>query len=395
MAKIEAAKEEQELDKARKKADQSAEKTRMAMLEQLQKTLGKDGISFASDSPAFPDVISTGNAPLDRLLTPDIYEKTGKGGVPRGVVAEFYGPYSGGKSSLCLMLAKTVTQAKENVLWLDCENSFVNSWAESQGVDLDRVLKVEQSIGKSGEDFLQALEQSVVKGYFTLAVVDSVAGLVPKGILDSDMNEEARIGALARMMSRALPRMATAAKAGKCTIIFVNQIRQKIGVMYGNPETTPGGEALKFFASLRIRLAQIGSKKERGIVKEGEEIGIRSNIQVVKSRFGRPYRECVLPIYYTSERPKLIELLLDECLVNKVIKCKTKKRDDDSVHYFTLDGIPDLTGVEGLDEFKDRLKAEHVKEMVKRLQDMKIGIDAEIVAFAGGLKSDDPLKDCF
>jgi len=167
----------------------------------------------------------------------------------------------------------------------------------------------------------------------------------------------------------------------------------KIGVMYGNPETTPGGEALKFFSSLRLRLAQVGSKKERGIMRDGEDIGIRSIIQVVKSRFGPPFRETILPIYYTDERPKPIELLLDIALTSKVIRCRTKKRGEENVQSFTLEGFDRLSGVEGLDEFREKLDVRAIREIAKRIEDMKIAMSPDIRGFVDGLKENDPLGD--
>jgi recombination protein RecA len=291
------------------------------------------------------------------------------------------------------MLAASVTKAGGYVFWVDAENSFVDDWARKHGVDTSRVVKAEQGKGRSGEDFLTELNALCETGVFSLAVVDSVAGLAPKAILEAELADEARVGAQARMLSRALPKLIGAAKKGNTAVVFVNQIRQKIGVMYGNPETTPGGEALKFFSSLRIRLSQVGSRKERGIVKDGQEIGIRSVIQVVKSRFGPPFRETILPIYYTEERPKPIELLIDLALVSKVIRCRTKKKGEDSIQSFTLEGFERLSGIEGLDEFRDRLDVAAIREVAKRLEDMKIAMTPDIRGFVDGLNENDPLGD--
>jgi recombination protein RecA len=371
------------------------DKIRRAILEKIRRasTFDEDEIRFADEKMDKIDVISTGFAELDKILTPDLYEKSSQGGIPRGYVCEFFGPYAGGKSSLGLMLAATVTKAGGYVFWVDAENSFVDDWAKKHGVDTSHVVKAEQGKGRSGEDFLTELDAMCQTGVFSLAVVDSVAGLAPKAILEAELAAEARVGAQARMLSRALPKLIGSAKQGNTAVIFINQIRMKIGVMYGNPETTPGGEALKFFSSLRVRLSQVGSRKDRGIVKEGEEIGIRSNIQVVKSRFGPPFREIVLPIYFTADRPKPIELLLDMALTSKVIRCRTKKRGEDSVQSFSLEGFDKLSGVEGLDDFKEKLDVLAIREIAKRLEDMKIALMPDVRGFVEGLSADDPLGD--
>jgi recombination protein RecA len=366
------------------------EKILKAELEQIKKITGVNDIRLASQYEAVKDLISTGNAELDRIITPGIYDTTGAGGVPRGFVCEFFGPYAGGKSSLCLMLAAHVTAQKLRVLWCDPEGSYVPEWGETHGVNNEYVSYM--PAGHTGEEYLEAVQKAAASGLYVLVVIDSLVGLVPKQILETPLEDNARIAAVASMMSRAMPKLVPAAKKGNCTIAFINQIRFKMGVMYGNPETTPGGEALKFFASLRLRLSQIGAKKTRGIMRGDEEIGIRSNVQVVKSRFGPPFKETVLPIYYSNIKPLPIDRLLDLSLSNKVVRCKTNREGNEPVQHFTLPGFPALTGIAGIDEFKNALDNKSMEEIAKQLVEKKVVLEPDVVEYLKSM-ADDPTNN--
>lgn len=368
-------------EKKKKKEDKTAE----IRLQQLKKAMGidDDSVRAADQHVAIKNVISTGMADLDRILTPMYFEEHGIGGIPRGFVAEFFGPHAGGKSSLCMKLAASVTQAGGWVLWLDAEGSFVPEWAKLHGVDLKHVHIVDS--GKTGETYLEQIESVAAQGLVDLIVVDSVTALVPKEILETELEKEARIGAGAKMMTRALPRIIGTAKKGNTAIVFINQIRQKMGVMYGNPETTPYGEALKFYSSLRLRLSQVGSKSERGIMKGEDEIGIRTNAQVVKSRFGPPYKETIMPIYYTDVKPHPLDVIIDAALSARVVKSRSKRLStSEIVQTFTFGDIK----VEGIDEFKKELDNAKIKEMAKLIGEAKVSFDGEIQEYLKTLDID-------
>ena len=284
---------------------------------------------------AITGVISTGSTELDSILTPTFYEENQKGGIPRGFVCEFYGPHGGGKSSLCYKLASDVTRAKEIVTWFDIEGSFYPEWAENFGVDCSKVFHV--SSGKTGEEYLDGLKKTAASGNCSLIVVDSVTGIRPRKLMEQELDKEQRVGASAALMSRVLPDIVSAARKGNTTVVFVNQVRKGFA-HWGTFETTPHGEALKFYSSLRLRVGLLSAKKgKRNIMSKGEEIGIRSHISIQKSRFGPPFRECIMPIYFGGMVPDPLEVLLDLAMLSKVIKCKTKKGegDEDDSQTFT------------------------------------------------------------
>lgn len=313
------------------------------------------------------EYISTGDSELDRILAPTHFEETGIGGIPRGFLCEFYGPTGGGKSSLCMNLAASATQAKDPVFWIDAEGSYNPEWAQTRGIDT-RFLMVSEA-GKSGEAFMDELLTAASSGDFALVVVDSLTALQPQIVMDADLTKDPKVAAKALMMSRTCPLVVPAAKRGNTAVIFINQIRININVKYGNPEDTPGGQALRYFSSLRLRLAQLSASKGRGIMKGDEEIGIRSNVQVVKSRFGPPYRETVIPFYYSQEKPEPLDMLLDIGMSSKLIRVRTR----DNVQHFTLDGHKTLKSVPTIDEFRAELVAlpDEIKELARRIQEEK------------------------
>ena len=232
-AKASAEEPEEEPKDDKKPKKKSAPTPEQIRLEQIRKSRGvsDDTVRLADQHIAIKNVISTGLPDLDRILTPMLWESSGIGGIPRGFVAEFFGPFAGGKSSLCMKLAAGVTKGGGYVLWFDAEGSYVPEWAARHGVDNGKVIIVDS--GQSGEFYLEQVESAATKGQVDLIVVDSVTAMVPKEVLETNLEKEARIGAGAKMMTRALPRIVTAAKKGNVAVVFVNQIRQKIGVMYG------------------------------------------------------------------------------------------------------------------------------------------------------------------
>lgn len=383
--------------KSRSKPKLSAdEKKRKEVFERLAKATGKKGTDMlfsAAEMPNDFEVISSGSEDLDSILTPEKYEAEGVGGIPRGFMCEFFGPEQGGKSSLAMLFAATVTARNGFVFWADAEGSFVKNWAISRGIDTKRLYTV--PCGQCGEDYITDVCAAAGSGDFELAVIDSLAALEPQQLLETELTDDPRIGAKALMMSRACPRLTAAAKQGNCAIIFINQLRTKIGVKFGNPEITPGGKALKFYASLRLRIAQL-SKKGRAIMKDEDEIGIRSNVQVVKSRFGPPYREAILPIYYGNEKPHPYDMLLDMALTSKVIRSRTKKVGDDRIISFTLPDFDDLKSIIGIDDFKLELRKdpEAIRELARRLvEDKNKALDGDVEKFVESCGTEDPLAD--
>lgn len=377
------------------------------LLEQLAKRMGvkNDDMKLGSEHVSVTDVFTTGNSELDSIITPSYFEKTGKGGVPRGFLCEFYGPNAGGKSSLCLKIAGFLTTLKKaKVFWVDAENSFMEEWAQNHGVNLENLVMCPFS--ENGESYLTKVEIAASSGMFQLVVIDSLEALIPKALLEQGLEENAKIGAKAQMMSRACSKLVQAARKGHCTIIFINQIRNKI-TMYGDPETTPGGEALRFYASLRLRISQVSGKANRGITKDGEEIGIRSNVLVKKSRFGPPYKETILSIYYGDDKPHPLDMLIDLAMSNKIIKSRTKKvkgtsknAEEEDVQVFTfepinkageeIEGFDYLEKIEGFDAFKAALNLPAYEAMIECLQNVKKEkVDPEILFCVEQLKKED------
>jgi recombination protein RecA len=355
-------------------------------LAQLKKAMGLDeddnSITIGDQYESITEVVSTGVPELDRIMTPLLFSQTGTGGLPIGFVLELFGPHAGGKSSLAMKLTGQIHASGGNTAWFDVECSYVPEWAAKHGVQKNHLLIIDNKKGYSGEWFLKAVAEAALTKRFRLIVIDSLTALQPEEIQSAELTKEARVGAVAKMMSRAMPKLVTAARQGNCSIIFINQIRQKVGVFYGNPETTPGGEALKFYSSLRLRLAQVAGKNDRGIMREGEEIGIRTNVQVVKSRFGPPYRETIMPIYYDDAKPHPLDLILDAALSNKVIRSRSKKQENSGgeiIVTFTYDSPQyGQTKADGLDEFKKLLEGKHIVEIAERLsKEFKVAFDIE------------------
>lgn len=375
----------------KKKDKKKSNKVAEARLEQLRKAMGisekDDSVRMADQHLAIKDLISTGMPELDAILTPMIYEQKGIGGIPRGFVHEFFGPHAGGKSSLCMKLAANVTQRGGYVVWIDAEGSYVPEWAARHGVINDHVYYVDNT-GQTGETFLERAEAAAATGTVELIVIDSLAALQPKEVMECPLEKDARMGAAARMMTKALPRIIAAAKKGNTAVIFINQVRMMIGVMYGNPETTPGGKALGFFSSTRLRISQVGSKKDRGIMKGDEDIGIRSNVRIEKSRFGPPFRECIMPIYYSDIKPHPLDIIIDAALQSKVVKSRSKTTENgEKIHVFSFSDIKS----EGIDVFKNELTPAHIKVMATEvLAQAKIKFDDEIREYIRNLDKDDP-----
>jgi len=250
------------------------------------------------------EVISTGSVAIDLAL--------GVGGLPRGRIAEIYGPESSGKTTLCLSLIAQAQKKGGRAVFIDTEHALDPRYARILGVDVDNLLV---SQPESGEDALNIAATLIRSGAIDIIVIDSVAALVSKAELEGQFGDST-VGLQARMMSQAMRRLTAAITRTNCVTIFTNQIREKIGVMFGNPETTPGGRALKFFASVRIDIRRIGAIKDSA----GKVIGNRTRVKVVKNKVAPPYNECEFDIMYNegiSRTGSIIDLGLEHKILEK------------------------------------------------------------------------------
>lgn len=250
------------------------------------------------------ETISTGSVAIDLAL--------GVGGLPRGRIVEIYGPESSGKTTLCLSLIAEAQRKGGNAVFIDVEHALDPRYAKVVGVDLENLMV---SQPECGEDALNIAETLIRSGAIDVVVIDSVAALVSRQELEGQMGDTT-VGLQARMMSQAMRRLTAAISKTSCICVFTNQIREKIGVMFGNPETTPGGRALKFFASVRIDIRRIGQIKD----PSGKVIGNRTKIKVVKNKVAPPFTECEFDIMYNegiSMTGSLIDLGIEQKILEK------------------------------------------------------------------------------
>jgi recombination protein RecA len=295
-------KQTQELEN--KVADDRARAVELA-LSQIEKQFGKGSIMRLGSKEAIVpiSVISTGSISFDAAL--------GVGGVPRGRVIEIFGPESSGKTTITLQIIAEAQKAGGLAAFVDAEHALDPQYARKLGVDIDNLLISQPDYGEQALEITEALVRS---GAIDVLVVDSVAALVPKAELDGEMGDS-HMGLQARLMSQALRKLTGTVSKSRTSLIFINQIREKIGVMFGNPETTTGGRALKFYSSVRIDIRRIAAVKEGDVV-----VGSRTKVKIVKNKVAAPFREAEFDILYgegISREGDVLDLAVTQNVVDK------------------------------------------------------------------------------
>ncbi|MFT5171426.1 MAG: recombination protein RecA, partial [Candidatus Marinamargulisbacteria bacterium] len=262
--------------------NENKEKALEFALSQIERAHGKGSIMKMGQAPDLAiSTLSAGAVSLDLAL--------GVGGYPKGRIIEIYGPESSGKTTLALHAVSEAQKEGGTCAYIDVEHALNPTYAKAVGIDLDKLLLSQPDYG---EQALEITESLVRSGAVDLVVVDSVAALVPKSEIEGDMGDP-QMGVQARLMSQALRKLTGVVNKSNCIVIFVNQIREKIGVMFGNPETTPGGRALKFYASIRIDIRKVD------VIKSGVDIhGIKSKVKIVKNKVAPPFRFTELEIEF-------------------------------------------------------------------------------------------------
>ena len=285
--------------------EENTQKALDSAISQIEKDHGKGALMKLGAGSAYPDIesISTGSLTLDTAL--------GIGGLPKGRVVEIYGPESSGKTTMALQVIAQAQKQGGTAAFIDAEHALDPKYAENLGVNIDELLLSQPD---SGEQALEIADTLVRSGAISTLVIDSVAALTPKAEIDGDMGDS-HMGLQARLMSQALRKLTANIKKSNTLLIFINQIRMKIGVMFGSPETTTGGNALKFYSSVRMDIRRIGA------IKQGDEIiGNETRVKVVKNKVAPPFKIAEFDIYYgqgVSKESELIDLGVKHNIVDK------------------------------------------------------------------------------